>query len=340
LDGIYLRPASWYREHGIDLRLDAEVVSLDLHAKAVTANGREELFDALIIATGAAPALLAFARDFPNDVVPLWGVRESLAIRDRLASTRHLLVLGGGISGVESALFACEAGREVTLVEKMNHLIPQQLGLGAATALTRRLQKAGVSVITGRFAVSAAKPRDQLFVTFDDASERTCDLVLTTVGANTKLDLFARAGVRTDRGIVVDEYQQTSMPGVFACGDIAQRDGVRVSTVVRAHEQGRGAGDNAAAFVQGRKLAYVAEPIAPLFFKHKDVEVQSVGPPAGAGLEEKVLTDDGEAVYRSILLDNGELVGAQMIGSHEGFRQLVDSLGQPYDPMSSDEQVR
>ncbi len=335
LDSIYLRPESWYRERGIDLRLDAEVVNLDIHAKAVTANGREELFDALILATGAAPALLAFTRDFPNDVIPLWGVRESLAVRDRLADTRHLLILGGGISGVESALYAREAGVDVTLVEVMNHLIPKQLGEGAATALARRLRKAGVTVMTGRSAVIVAKAKDRLFVTFDDASERICDLILTTVGATKKLELFARAGLRTDRGIVVDEYQQTSVPGVFACGDIAQRDGVRLSTVVHAHEQGRGAGDNAVAFVQGRSLTYVAEPITPLFFKHKDVEIESVGAPAGAGLQEKVLTEDGETVYRSVLLDQGDLVGVQMIGSDEGFRQLVDALGQPWQEFAS-----
>ena len=108
--------------------------------------------------------------------------------------------------------------------------------------------------------------------------------------------------------------------------------------MVRAHAQGHGAGDNAVAFVQGRKLAYVPEPVAPLLFKHKDMEIQSVGPTAGAGLEEKVLTSDGETVYRSVFLENGEpstdsegiLRAVQMIGSHEGFRTLLDSLGQPW----------
>ena len=91
--------------------------------------------------------------------------------------------------------------------------------------------------------------------------------------------MFEQAGLKIDRGIVVDEHQQTSIPGVFACGDIAQRDGIRVTTVVRAHAQGRGAGENAVAFAQGRALTYVPEPVAPLFFKHKDVEIQAIGQP-------------------------------------------------------------
>ena len=115
------------------------------------------------------------------------------------------------------------------------------------------------------------------------AAALVCDLILTTVGTTKSLRLFEQAGIKTDRGIVVDEYQQTSIPGIFACGDIAQRDGGRATTVVRAHAQGHGAGDNAVAFVQGRKLAYVPEPVAPLLFKHKDMEIQAVGPTAGDG---------------------------------------------------------
>ncbi len=98
------------------------------------------------------------------------------------------------------------------------------------------------------------------------------------------------------------------------------------------------AGENAVAFVQGRPLTYVPEPVSPLLFKHKDMEIESVDPPAGDNLVEAVLTTDGETVYRSVLLEPGDpsisaggiLHGIQMIGSHEGFRQFLDSLGQPW----------
>lgn len=343
LDDIYLRPESWYREHSINLRRNSEVAHLDCRSKAVTVNGREERFDALVIATGATPALVAFARQFPEDIIPLWGVRESLAIRDRLHRTRDLLILGGGISGVESALYAREAGLDVTVVEKMDRVMPQQLGADAAQVLACRLQKAGVKVVTGRCAVAVSKHEGQLSVTLDDRSERACDLIVTTVGATKRLKVFEEAGLKIDRGIVVDEHQHTSVPGVFACGDIAQRDSSRVTTVVRAHAQGRGAGENAVAFAQGREVAYVPEAISPLFFKHKNLEIQAVGPPAGNGLVETVLTNDGELVYRSVLLENGNhslstagiLRGVQMIGSHKDFRQLADSLGKPWPGVAS-----
>jgi NAD(P)H-nitrite reductase large subunit len=343
LDSIYLRPEPWYREHGIDLRLDSEVTCLDAASRTLTVAGQEDPFDALVVATGATPMLLPFAQQFPEDIIPLWGVKESLAIRKRLGSTRQLLILGGGISGVESALYAREAGLTVTIVEKMDRVMPQQLGLGAAGVLARRLRKAGVDVVTGRFAATVSKNNGCLQVTLDDARVLSCDLILTTAGATKRLKVFEQAGMKIDRGILVDEYQQTSAAGIFACGDISQRGGLRITTVIRAHEQGRGAGANAVAFVQGRPLTHVPEPVAPVLFKHKDVEIQAIGSQAGSGLVEMILTNDKETVYRSVLLEDGNpsahapgiLRGVQMIGSHEGFRQLAEALGRPWQEVRS-----
>lgn len=339
LEGMYLRPERWYREHGIDLRLNGAVTHLDARAKAVTTGGQREVFDALVLATGAAPALLAFGREFPEDILPLWGVRESLAIRGRLRPSQRLVILGGGISGVEAALYARQTGLEVTLVEKLDRLISLQFGVPAAAVLTRRLQKEGIDVLTGRYALTVSEPGGQLHVTLSDARTLTCDLLVTTVGATRKLALFEQAGLRTDRGIVVDEHLQTSVPGVFACGDIAQRDGIRVTTAVRATLHGRAAGANAVAFVQEQELAGVPEPVTPLLFKHGDVELLAAGPPGGDNLEEVVLPDDGQAIYRSVLLEKGVLRGVQMIGSHEGFRPLVDFLGRSWQEVRLDTQL-
>ena len=327
MDAMHLRPQRWYEDNGVELRLNAPVTHIDAQAKTVTAAGKEERFDALIIAAGAGPVLLPLTREFPEDIIALWSAAASLAIRRRLSTIRRLVILGGGISGIESALYAREAGLEATVVEKMGRLMSAQFGVKAAAVLTHRLQEKGIRVVTGRYAVSISKRGGKLDVALDDGSEVCGDLILTTVGATRKLELYEQAGIRTDRGVVVDEYLQTSAPGVFACGDIAQRDHLRTATVLRAHQHGRGAGQNAVAFLQGGPLEPVPEPAAPLFFKHKDVEFYSVGPPAEGPLEEKVLLDDGKASYCSVLLEGDVLRGVQMIGSHEGFQSLADSLG-------------
>ncbi|MBN1506284.1 MAG: FAD-dependent oxidoreductase [Sedimentisphaerales bacterium] len=335
-EGMQLRPQEWYGDTGVDLRLNAPVIHIDVHAKAVTAGGKEESFDALILATGASPALLAFVQEFAGDVIPLWSADASLVIRERLRNTRDLVIIGGGISGIESVLYAREAGITVTVIERMDRPMATQFGARAMAILAHRLQEKGVHLLTGRSAVSMSRTDGRLNVVLDDASELPCELVLTTVGATRKLELFHEAGIKTDKGIVVDEYLQTSVPGVFACGDIAQHDHVRTATVLRAHQHGRGAADNAIAFLEGRPLTDVPEPVSPLSFKHSDIEFHSIGQPVGDKLEERVLSDDGKSVYRSILLEDGVLRGIQMIGSHEDFSKLADSLNQTWQAPRAD----
>jgi len=164
----------------------------------------------------------------------------------------------------------------------------------------------------------------------DDGQAILCDLAVTTVGARCDVSLFERAGLITDRGIPVDERLQTSAPNVLACGDIAQRDGVRTANVMRATQHGRGAGGNAVASLQGGEPEIVPEPVVPLSFKHEGIEFYSAGPATGENLEEKTLTDDGAAVYRSVLLENDTLRGVQMLGTHADLQRLVRKIGQPW----------
>jgi len=330
LDAIALRPRSWYDEHKIDLRPDCPVTHIDAYAKTVTAQGREEKFDALILAAGAGPILLPFVSQFPEDVIPIWRAGSSLAIRKRLGNVRHLTIIGGGISGLEAAVYSREQNLDVTIVEKASHLMAQQFGPAAAGILARRLTSLGVQVRVGRFVTDIAKTDGRLRLRLDDEEQIASDLVLTTVGAIRSITMFSRAGLKTDRGVLVDEHQQTSEPGVFACGDIAERPNVRTGSILLAAEQGKGAAVNAIASLTGRSMEPVPDHKVPLSFKHPHIEFHAIGAPWGQGLAEKLLTDAGELIYRSVVLEGDVLRGVQMIGSREGFRQLADSLGRPY----------
>jgi len=330
LDAIAIRPQRWYDDRKIDLRLGCPVAQIDIHTKTVTANGQQEQFDTLILATGAGPFLLPFVQKLSQDVIPLWRAKDSLAIRRRLETVRRLTLLGGGISGLEAAVYSRDAGIEVAVVEKTPHVMALQFGPAAAGVLAQRLRDQGVDLRTGRFVTEVAKNDGKLTVTLDNGEVLRSDLTLTTVGAVRNTALFAQAGLRTDKGVLVDECQQTSEPGVFACGDIAQRDHIRTASIVRAAEQGRGAALNAMATLTGGPLEPVADHAIPLSFQHDRIEFHSAGIPAGPGLEEKILSSDGERIYRSGVLEGNILRGVQMVGSREGFRKLADSLGRFY----------
>ncbi|MGE5293922.1 MAG: NAD(P)/FAD-dependent oxidoreductase [Solirubrobacterales bacterium] len=330
LDAIALRPQQWYDEHKIDLRLNCPVTEIDVHAKTVAAQGRQEKFDALILAAGAGPILLPIVSQFPKDIIPIWRAQDSLCIQKRLGDVRHLTIIGGGISGLEAAVYGREQGLDVMVVEKASWLMMQQFGSAAAGVLARRLANLGVRVKAGRFVTDVAKTDARLSLRLDDGEQIQSDLVLTTVGAARNVSLFAKAGLRTQRGVLVDQYQQTSVPGVFACGDIAERPNVRTGSILLAAEQGKGAAVNALATLAGRPLEPVPDRKVPLSFKHPSIEFHAVGTPPIQGFAEKLLSDGEESIYRSVVLDGEILRGVQMIGSREGFRELANSLDQPY----------
>lgn len=330
LDAIALRPRSWYDDRKIDLRLDCRVTGIDAHSKTVTAQGRREKFDALILATGAGPILLPFVQQFPEDVIPIWRAQESLLIQKRLGDVRHLTILGGGISGLEAAVYCRDRGLDVTVVEKAPHLMAQQFGSVAAGVLARRLTSLGIQVRVGRFVTDIARINDRLRLRLDEGEQIFSDLALTTIGAARNMTPFAQAGLKTEWGVLVDDFQQTSEPGVFACGDIAERANVRTGSILLAAEQGKGAAANALAVLAGHPMTPISDHKVPLSFKHPQIELHAIGTPAVAGLSEKPLSNGEELTYRSVVLEGEILRGVQMVGSREGFRQLADTLGRPF----------
>ncbi len=341
LEAMSLKPPSWYAENGIDLRRDSPVTRIDLQTRQVETQdlaSPRERFDSLVIASGAAPVMLPFARSLPEDIIPLWEAQGALAIHERLATAKRLVIIGGGISGVEAAAYARAAGLEVTILEKADRLMSQQLCVRAAEVLAHILENKGATLVMNRSVAAASKSDDGLTLKLDDGIEIHCDLALTTVGATRHLGLFQQAGLKTDWGVVVDETLATSAPGVFACGDIAQLGDLRVNSVMRAVHQGRLAGVNAGAAAQGRPLQTAPTPAYPLSFLHDGIEIHAIGPAAGAGLQEKLLSDPTSDIHRAVYLENGILRGIQMIGTREDFQQLTPLLGRLWE--SGDEYTK
>jgi NAD(P)H-nitrite reductase large subunit len=349
IDAMYLRPPSWYAENGIDLRLNCPVSQIDIHTKAVGAGLKPapaERFDSIVIAAGAAPVILPFVRSLPGDIIPLWDAKGALAIREHLSTAKRLAIIGGGISGVEAAAYARASGLEVTIIEKADRLMSLQLCTRAATTLARILENKGAALMMNRSVTAVTKDNSGLTVKLDNGGELHCDLVLTTVGATRQLGVFQQTDIKIDWGIQIDEAMSTSAPGIFACGDIAQRDSIRISSVMRAVHQGRLAGANAVAAAAGRPLETSPTPIFPLSFLHDDIEIHAVGPfvvtPSGVpsnaltgtpqtDLQEKLLSDPTSDIHRSVYLENGILRGIQMIGTREDFQQMTTLLGRLWE---------
>ena len=258
---IALHPPAWYAARGIVLRRDCAVSALQAADHAVTAGGATERFDALVLACGSQPVRPAFARAAAGlPVFNLWTQREALDIRARVRPGARLVVIGGGLLGVECALRAVAVGAVAILVEQQPCLLPGLLSQGAAAALQQQVSAAGVTVRTGCGVASlAASAAGDIAATLDDGAILEADLVLVCIGAAPRLDLARAAGLATARGVLADTCLQVA-PGVFVAGDAAQAGRPAQGVVREAVAQGRLAGANAAAWAGGKTL----QPFVPV----------------------------------------------------------------------------
>lgn len=327
LEAILVHPASWYAARGIELRLQAAVREIDPAAPAAVSAAGRERFDALVLATGALPLMPPLEGLTPGmPVLPLWRAADTARIRARVVPGRRMVVIGGGILGIEAALRGREAGLEVIIVERLPRLLPLQLGPAASAVVLDILARRGLDVRLGRVIVAAESRGNGLLLRLDEGGSLTADMALAATGARPNAALAAAAGLRVDRGVIVDETLRTSSPAVFAAGDVAQTGPPARCALRTATLQGRVAGANAAADNDGLRRYNGAE--APVAFKTRELELYSAGTPAPGEGEHEERLDDGTLphVYRAVIRRGGQIVGVQMVGTREGFDALAGQI--------------
>ncbi len=316
---IQIKPLSWYEQAKIELRLNTPVLAIDPLKKQVSTASGTEPFDGLIMASGGVPVMPDFSRDGGEFVMPLWNITHALEIRKRIRKGSRLVIVGGGILGIEAALHAIEAGMEVCIIELMNRLMPIQFGSRASCALLRRLEEKGIRVLLGSGISGAIRKADK--VTLELANGESCDaeLCLVSIGARPDKALAASAKLPCERGMIVDEFLKTPVPGCYAAGDVIQFEGITRCSMKESTAQGKLAALNLISSIEGTTgQRYVPETI-PLSFRSKDFEIYSIGETASPGVEEHLLDGSTETLIRALVIKEGVPVGVQMVGTREGF---------------------
>ncbi|MEI6563450.1 MAG: NAD(P)/FAD-dependent oxidoreductase [bacterium] len=316
---IQIKPADWYGQQKIDLRLATTIEGFDPKNSRVTTTRGDEAFDGLILANGSTPVLPPFAKDAEAFIWPLWNMRHAESIRDRVSKMGRLVVVGGGILGIEAALHAVEAGMSVTIVELMHRLMPSNFGAPASKALLRGLEERGISVMPGHGVAAARAGTTSTTLELDNGLPLDAELCLVSIGSRPEKTLALAAGLICERGVVVDDYLQTSMPRCYAAGDVIQFSGVTRCSMREATAQGKMAALNLIASHKGTAGQPYRPESIPLTFRTKNFEIYSIGEVATSATEERILDGSTETLIRALVMKDGVPVGVQMIGTREGF---------------------
>jgi nitrite reductase (NADH) large subunit len=323
-DEITINPIEWYQRHNIELRVGRRVTRVDAVAKTVTAqDGSVTPFDTLLLATGSSAWMPPIAGIDKQGVFAFRTLDDTRALLERARPGARAVVIGGGLLGLEAARGLQVQGCDVTVVHLMDTLMERQLDATGGSYLTSRMEELGVRVLLGRSTKAIAGSESVEAVELGDGTRIEADVVVVAAGIRPNVDLGRQAGLVVNRGIVVNDYMETSHPDVFAVGECVEHNGICYGLVAPLLEQGK----VLAATITGNRGPMYAGTVQAAKLKIMGVDVFSAGVWADAPDAEPVRFEDSAfGVYKKLSLRAGKLAGVILVGDTSDSHRYMEWL--------------
>ncbi len=321
LDSFTMHKVKDYQDRNIDLHLSTKIVSIDPQKKIITdSRGNSYPYDALLIAAGAKSNIPPLLGTDKKRIFTLRTVDDALQLKESAKNAKKVILIGGGLLGLEAAHGLIQLGLTVEVIEFFDRLLPRQMDPQGAEMLQRKLEHQGFSFRLGAKVKEITGDTDADGIILEDGQHVSGDLILFSAGIKPNLDLAKSIGMEIDKCIKVDEFMKTSIPGIWAAGDVAEFKGVPSGLWVTAMQQGKCAGINMAG---GN---YVYKPVPPsTSLKVAGVNLVSAGDIDAESKLKSAGCRHGED-YRKIVMENGAIKGFIFLGNTEGVKQCTVAM--------------
>lgn len=312
VEEIILHSAEWYARHRVTLHTGDPVVAIDRRRRlARTRGGREAPYDRLLIATGSSPIVPPIPGAELPGVVTFRDLDDVEAMLDAARPGRRAAVIGGGLLGLEAASGLGRRGMRVTVVHRCETLMERQLDAAAAALLKSALEARGLSFRMSATTVAVTGTERAEGLRLADGSELEADVIVMAAGIRPNMEVARAAGLRCERGILVDDTLQTYDPSIYAVGECVQHRNRTFGLVAPLWEQARVCAVHLAELGVSRYRGML--PAARL--KVTGIDVYSAGDFAGTGGGETlVLRDPKRNLYKRLVVRDDRLCGALLYG--------------------------
>jgi len=328
-ENLFAFSKDWYEKQNLELHLGMPVKRIHPDSRQVELEGgKRAKYDVLLLADGAYSFVPPIEAIEKRGIFTLRTLDDALALIDWVKDHAEVAIIGGGLLGLEIARAMRLRGAEIQIVEFFERLLPRQLDTEGAAMLKAQIENMGIRVRLGVTTKEILGQDEVRGLRFKDGGEIEAGAAVVAAGVRPQIDLAKEAGLATDKGVVVDDYLQTSHPDIFAAGDNVQHRGKLYGIIPASFNQARTAAFN----IAGQKKKYEGT-IPSNTLKVVGLDVTSIGevnPEEGAGEEfRKVIEEKG--IYKKVVIQDGKIIGAIWMGTKENVNDINRLILQKID---------
>ena len=324
----------WYMDSGIDLSLNTRITGADAEKKTlITANGESIPYEKLLIATGSHSFIPPIKGSDKQGVFSIRDIGDARNIIQYARDVEEIVVIGGGLLGLEAGNAFIKMGKKVMVVEFFSRLLPRQLDEDGARRLQAIMEGMGFSFRLGARTQGIEGDDKIKEVRLEGDECLSAQMVVISAGVRPNMELAEPLGIEYDKGIKVNERLMTNKPDIFAAGDVAEFQGMPYGIWPAAMEQGKIAGSNMA----GGDMVYSGTTMANIL-KVVGIDLASAGEiDADNKFESRILSN--ENVYKKIVLDNKRIIGCIMLGDTKTFNKITRLIAEKEDISGIKDQI-
>ena len=321
IEDIMLHPHSWYQSKNINFIADDPAVKIDRPRKQVyTQKGQVVDYDRLILATGSKPFIPPIAGSELKGVISFRDIYDVNTMLDYCKNKKNAVVIGGGLLGLEAAYGLKQRGMNVTVLHLMDRIMERQLDSRASVMLRHSIEAIGISIITEANTQELIGQEGHVSqIKLKDGTILDADLVVFAVGIRPNITLAQSAGLRCNRGVMVNDTMQTFDPSIYAVGECIEHRNQTFGLVEPLWGQ---------AFICATHLAEHGSltfkaPTVPTQLKVSGCDVFSAGridlenSEPKEDYEDIILNDEKRQIYKRIIIQKDKMIGAVLFGDTE-----------------------
>lgn len=323
---FYISPETWYKDNNIKLTLNTLVEKIDKENNKVILNSGEVIpYDKLIIATGSHCFIPPIDGINKKSIFSLKDIEDANNIKLKLKTAKDIVIIGGGLLGLEAAAEMKKPGINVTVVERSNRLLPRQLDEEGAELFKKAAINSGVNFILDDCVLRILGDDNITSIQLESGLIIKADFALISVGIRANISLAENCGINTNNGILVNDKMETNIKNIYACGDVAELNGRLYGNWVISTEMGKVAGANAV----GDNSVF-ENIVCSTAFNSMNISLFSTGQLSciDNNFTEYSFKNSVKNIYKKLFFIDGKVVGGILMGDTRKsvkLSQLIES---------------